>query len=183
MAIALVRALTAAPPRNLAPELLLQGAGEGQEIGIRRYLRAHRRDVRREDAIVLGIAASGAGQPRWWRSDGRLIPIPCTRRLRDLAGEVARDRADPGHDRAQPHRGRGATPALPAQARGLPAIAIGTLDGRGLAKRSHQATDTPENIDQVALDRAVQFGLLLIDAIDAALDADHASSETTATPA
>jgi hypothetical protein len=167
-AIALVSALSAAPPRNLAVELVLQGAGEGQEIGIRRYLRAHKGSVRRENAIVLGIAACGAGQPCWWRSDGRMIPAPYTRRLRDLAGEAA-------PDGVHPHRGRGGTPALPARIRGLPAIAIGNLDRSGLAPRSHQPADTPANLDRAALGRAVEFGLLLIDAIDAALEPDSAT--------
>ena len=79
LAIELVRVLRSTPPRNLTPELLLQGAGNGQEIGIRRYLRAHRREVRRDNTVVLGIAPSGAGAPNYWRSDGRLIPIPYAR--------------------------------------------------------------------------------------------------------
>jgi hypothetical protein len=169
VAIALANALQAAPPRNLAPELLLQGAGEGHEIGLRTYLRGSGRD-----AIVLGIAASGAGQPRYWRSDGRLIPLPYARRLRQLASEAA------PHN-AQPHRGPGATPALPALARGLPAIAIGAVDRNGLVARSHQASDTPDQVDPEALDGVLQLGLLLVDAIDRALE--PATNPATPTPA
>jgi hypothetical protein len=167
VAIALFRALGAAPPRNLAIQLLLTGAGEGHEIGIRRYLQAHADELRRP-AIVLGIAPCGAGEPRWWRSDGRLIPIPYTRRLHTFAGAVAQ-----GH--AQAHRGRGGTPALPARTRmrPLPAIAIGKLDPRGLA------TVTPN----MSMDSAVEFGLLLIDAIDAWLDPAPTSADDAATPA
>jgi hypothetical protein len=175
-AIALVGALSAAPPRNLAPELLLQGAGEGQEIGMRRYLRAHKRDVRPDTAIVLGIAASGAGQPHYWRSDGQLIPIRYTRRLRDLAEEVR-------GDQAQPYRGRGGTPALPAQTRGLPAIAIGVLDRNGLVPRSHQASDTWDHVAAGALGEVVELGLLLVDAIDQALESEPTTNQTAITPA
>ena len=172
-AIALVRALKAAPPHNLSVELVLQGAGEGHEIGIRRYLRTHRPQ---ENTIVLGLAPCGSGEPRWWRSDGRLIPIPYTRRLRELARATA-------NDLAEPHRGRGGTPAMPARRRHLPAIALGNLDERGLAPRSHQRNDTPATTDGYAIDRAVELGMALVDAIDATLDREPATTAATSDPA
>src|SRR6185437_7490191 len=82
VAIALANALKAGPPRALSVELVLQGAGEGQEIGLRRYLRTHR--PRRDSTIVLGIAPCGAGQITHWLSDGRLIPLRYSRTLREL---------------------------------------------------------------------------------------------------
>jgi hypothetical protein len=173
VAIALVRALDAAPPRNLAVELVLQGAGEGQEIGIRRYLRARRKELRPENAIVLGISPAGAGQPYWWQSDGRLVPLRYAPRLRALCSQTG----------ASPHRGRGATPAFPARAAGLPAIAIGCLDSHGLPANSHQKADTPERIDGTALDSALETGLALIKAIDAALAPDPQTNPPAATPA
>jgi hypothetical protein len=162
-------------------------------------MNTHKENVRRENAIVLGIAACGAGEPRWWRSDVRLIPTAYTRRLRDLAGDTAHEGtrahdsaqahdSERAHDRARAHRGRGGTPALPARVRGLPAIAIGTLDRQGLPPRSHQPTDTPEDIDRAAVDRTVEFGMLLVDALDAELapgsatNPDDAAEEAT-TPA
>jgi hypothetical protein len=48
-------------------------------------------------------------------------------------------------------------------------IALAAFSGRGLAPRSHQRTDTPESIDEAAVDRTVEFGLMLVDPIDAAL--------------
>jgi len=84
------------------------------------------------------IAACGAGRPSWWVSDGRLVPLRYANSLRALCDEIE----------AAAHHGRGTTPALPARSAGLPAIAIGCLDSRGLAPRSHQQTDTPELIDE-----------------------------------
>ncbi len=168
-AIALTRALAADPPRNLAVELILQGAGDTEQFGLRRYLRTHKRQLKQSRAIVLGIAASGAGQPSWWLSDGRLVPLRFARRLRELCAQSG----------AAAHRGRGATPALPARAAGLPAIAIGCLDDRGLAPHSHQRRDTLEEIDPQALDRTLELGLALAHAIDASLD----TAESAATPA
>jgi Peptidase family M28 len=170
VAIALADALTRTPQSNLAPELVLAGSGEGGGAGIRHHLRTHRRELKRTNAIVIGIAPSGSGHVHFWQSDGRLIPLPYARPLRALASELAG---------ANPHRDRGASPAQPARARGLAAIAIGCQNHQGLAPRSHQAKDDPETIDEPTLDRAVNLTLQLIDAINASL----APAERAATPA
>jgi hypothetical protein len=65
----------------------------------------------------------------------------------------------------------------------MPAIAIGSLDPLGLAPRSHQSIDTTDRLDPVALDRTLELGLRLIDAIDAALEPEPAASDEAATPA
>ncbi|HEX3688180.1 MAG TPA: M28 family peptidase [Solirubrobacteraceae bacterium] len=168
VAIALVRALDAAPPRRLDVELVLQGAGEAGMVGLRRHLRSHREEIRRANTIVLGIAAAGSGRPRWWVSDGSLVPLRYLARLRGLAARTG-GAAPGGPTAAQPHRGRGTSPALPARARRIPALTIGCLDGRGLAPRSHQASDIPAALDPAAPDALLQFALTLVDAIDADL--------------
>ncbi len=163
VAIALARALDAAPPRHAAVDVVLQGAGDGSGIGLRRYIRARKRSLQPSSVVVLAIAACTAGAPRWWLSDGPLVPVRYFPRLRELCATVATNEAALG---ARPHRGRGASPALAARFAGLPAITIGTLDERGLAPSSHQRSDTAEAIDGVALDHALEFGLLLADAVD-----------------
>jgi hypothetical protein len=175
VSLALARALQAAPPRRLAVELVLTGAGDGSPIGLRRYLRARRRELTARTSIVLGVAPCGSGKPRWWVSDGPLVPLRNFATLRELSERVARD--DPGLE-ARPQKARGTSPAFPARLARLPAIAFGCLDDLGLAPGSHQRQDTPDAIDEQALDRAVEFGLLLIDAIDAFL-----ATERAATPA
>lgn len=161
VAIALANALRAGPPRNLAVELVLQGAGNGHEIGIRRYLRTHRTELKTSNTIVLGIAPCHNGaKVQHWLSDGRLIPLRYSRTLRELCASLDAD-ADAGY------RGRGATPAFPARARGLPAIAIGCPDANA------------DPIDETALSRALEVALVLVNAIDASL----LSAETAPTPA
>jgi hypothetical protein len=173
VAVELTRALAADPPKNLTVELVLQGAGEDEQLGLRKYLRNRKKELTQINAIVLGIAACGTGRPRYWISDGRLIPLRYASSLRNLA-------ADAG---ITPHRGRGATPALPARATGLPAIAIGCLDHLGLAPRSHQQSDTPDTLDEAATDDALMLGLTLARAIDASLTPGATNAETTPTPA
>ncbi len=171
VAMALVRALDTAPPRRLDVELVLQGAGEAGMTGLRRHLRSRRRELRAADTIVLGIAACGAGAPCWWVSDGPLVPLRYLARLRQLAATLE----------ARPHRGRGTSPALPARVRGLPALAIGSLDGRGLAPHSHQERDTASALDRAALDTLLQLALTLVDTIDA--DLGRAASRGASAPA
>jgi hypothetical protein len=179
--LALVRALDVAPPRRLAVEVVLQGAGDGDMIGLRRHLRARRRELGPGNVVVLGVAPCGAGRPRWWVSDGSLVPLRYARRLTELMARVA---GSESHLRARPRRGRGVTPALPARARGLPAIAIGCLDARDVAPRSHQPGDTPEAVDPAATDMALELALALVDAIDASLAGTPAPAppQTTAAP-
>jgi hypothetical protein len=175
VAIALTNAIKANPLRNLTVELVLQGAGEGHEIGMRRYVKGHRHELTQEGAIVLGISASGGGPPVWWQSDGRLIPIRYTRRLRQLA-EIAADgltgphtsRGGPHTSRGGPYVSRGSTPALPARAHGLPAITIGTIESAA------------ERTDTGALR---EFALRLLHSVDAELDPEKAAAEQTPTPA
>ncbi len=164
VALVIARALTTAAPRHLAVNLVLAGAGEGPGIGLKHYLRHHKRMLNRENTAVLGIAPCAGGHLHWWASDGALAPLAYDSRLRRLCAELAAKEPELG---ASPHRGRGATPTLPARVAKLPAIAIGCLDDRGLVPHSHQRTDTPDSVDEEATGAAVEFGLMLVDAIDA----------------
>lgn len=174
----LVRALDAAPPRHVAVELVLQGAGDGGGIGLRRYLRAHRDELTPANTIVLGVAACSAGDPRWWVSDGPLVPFRYTRQLTSLCAELATKERELGAAR---HHGKGAAPALAASLLRRPAISIGCLDARGLVPRSHTRDDLASHIDPQALDAGVQFGLMLVDQIDAWLAQNR--REAAVTPA
>lgn len=178
VATAVAQALETAPPQHLEVELVATGAGDGDQIGLRRYLRDRRGERGPANTVVLGIAAWAAGRPCWWRSDGALIPMRYARSLRRVAEKLA---AEEPHLRARPHNGRGTTPALPARIAGIPAMTLGFLDERGLARRSHQPGDTIETLDPRALEAAVRFALLMVDSIDAAV-ADL-QQERAATPA
>lgn len=167
-AVALTRALSAGPPQNLDVTLLLQGAGDGEAIGLRRHLSRHRTDLRRQNTIVLGFGPSGGGRPRWLHQDGQLAPLRSFAVLERLAASAAS--ATP-HLGATPASARGCWPALPATLRHIPALSLGALDERGMVPRSHTAEDTPDRVELAAVERVIQFGLLLIDEIDAHLAA------------
>jgi hypothetical protein len=187
VAVVIARALTTAAPRHLAVNLVLAGAGEGPGIGLKHYLRQHKRMLNRENTAVLGIAPCAGGHLHWWASDGALAPLAYDARLRRLCAELAASEPELGTSPhrgrgAPPHRGRGATPALAARAAKLPAIAIGCLDDRGLVPHSHQRSDTPDTVDEGATGAAVEFGLMLVDAIDARV-ARQSAAPPAPTPA
>ena len=98
------------------------------------------------------------------------------------AGTPAQTAAGEPHLKAAPHRGRGATPALPALKRRLPAIAIGCLDDRGLAPRSHRPDDIPEHTNPKAMDDALQFALMLVDAIGEYVENNPVAPARASTP-
>ncbi|HEY2259375.1 MAG TPA: M28 family peptidase [Solirubrobacteraceae bacterium] len=178
VAVALARALDVAPPPRLSVEVVLQGAGDGAMLGLKRYLREHRRELRPPTAIVLGIGPCGGGDPVWWTSDGSLLPLRYLPRL----GAIAARAAGPGTaSDARPHRGRGVSPAYPARLAGLPAITIGCLDEHGLAPRSHERGDVPEAVQRDSIDGLLALALTLVDAIDA--DLRDASDRSAAAPA
>jgi hypothetical protein len=156
VALAAIAALDARADGSAAADLVLQGSSDRDPVGLRRYL--SRDGAARERPIVLGIAASGSGSPRWWRSDGPLWPLGYDRRLRELAADV--------YPATGGHRGRGTTPALGARAAGLRAIAIGCLDDRGVAPRSHLRTDTPEQLDPSSIDATTRAAVAIITAIE-----------------
>jgi hypothetical protein len=180
VALALVRALDAAPPRRLSVELVLQGAGDGEMTGLARHLRAERRQLSPPKAIVLGIGPCGGAAPCWWTSDGNLLPLRYDHRLRGLAAALAATDQDLT---ARPHRGRGASPALPGRTAGIPAINLGCLDDHDLPARSHAPGDTADALDPQALDGLLQFALMLVEAIDSDLVARETDPPTPSTRA
>jgi hypothetical protein len=159
VALATIAVLDARGDASTAVDLVLQGASDGDPAGLRQHLRGG--STARGGPIVLGIAASGSGSPRWWRSDGPLWPLGYDRHLRELAGDAC--------PAANGHRGRGVTPALGARAAGLRAIAIGCLDDRGLAPRSHLGADLADELDPGSIDATTRAAVAIVTAIESSL--------------
>lgn len=163
VAVALAAALDREPPRHLGVELVLAGAGEGPALGLREFIRARRRRWRPEATAVVHLAACGRGRPRWWVSDGPVVPQRLHPRLLDLAQDVARDE---GHLGARPYRGHGTTGAWRARRVRWPAIAIGCLEDDAWPRDSHTELDTPERVDPRAMQDALAFALALVRELD-----------------
>lgn len=88
-ALAVAAALEARPPAGLSVEVVIAGAGEAGALGLRRLVRARRRDVSAEEVIVLHLG-SAAGPPRMLVRDGRTFPLGLHPKLIELADGLAR---------------------------------------------------------------------------------------------
>lgn len=162
VALALVAALDGSPPRNLAVDLVLAGAGDGRQLGMRSYVQARMPSWRAEDVVVLALGGCGAGLPRFHVTEGLIVPLRLHPRLVELAGEVAHDEA---HLRAAPTR-RGLTGAYPARLRTWPAISVECHDATERVPRARRADDTPDAIDDAALRAALELCLGLVARVD-----------------
>jgi hypothetical protein len=117
---------------------------------------------------VVHLAACGRGRPRWWATDGPILPRKLHPTLSALARDVAEREPDLG---ARPHRGHGATGAWRARRAGWPAIAIGCLDDAGWPRDSHTPRDTADRVDERAMRDALAFALAVVRALDQDLSA------------
>jgi hypothetical protein len=159
LALALAGRLDARPPRNLAVEVVLAGAGDSAgAVGLAAHLRARRGELERADVAILHLEPGGAGDPCWWTGDGLLARL---RMHPQLVGAAERVAAAETHLRAAPYRGRGATGALAARRRRLPALALGAASARDPVAAA---------LDPAALRATLALALGLVAALDRELD-------------
>ncbi|HYF25671.1 MAG TPA: hypothetical protein VD931_08045, partial [Baekduia sp.] len=152
-ALAVAAALDARPPRRLAVEVVLCGAGDaGMGAHLKRLRRA---GVRPEEICVLHLADCARGAPRFWRREGPLVPFAYHPQLVALARDAA---GAERHLGAAPAATATTSPAYAARSRRWPAIRLGTKAQGGEAE--------PE-----ALDRTVELALALVRRLDAELAA------------
>jgi peptidase M28-like protein len=150
--------------------VVLTGAGEGLELGMRAWLRAHRRELDRTRTAFVCVDEVGLGTVRYARREGLAIPFSHHRALLDLCDQIAEeDAADDGRYRARSYVSRGATDAYTARLAGFPAVSVSCRGALDYARHHHLPTDTPENIDPAALERAFGFCSELIELIDESL--------------
>ncbi len=168
VAVALVAALDADPPRELAVDCVLAGAGGAGALGLRRWIREERRDGRRaEEVAVLHVAACGAGRPVFWLRDGLVLALRFHPRLVALARQVG----------LAPHESREGSGARAARAVRWPAIAVGCVDADGVVPRLGGDDDTVERLDPQAIQATLEACVALVRALDAEL------AQTAAAPA
>jgi len=174
VALALTAALAAEPPRNLAVELVLTGAGDGPGAGLRAHLRARPDALDPEKTIVLGLRACGAGAPAWLSHEGTLVALPTHRQL---AGACARAPGSEAHLGARPVRSHALSPLAPARRVRLPAVTVGARDGLGRAPHARTEHDTPARVDPEAMAATLEYCLALVDTLDAELGQPRPSPE------
>jgi hypothetical protein len=150
LALALHQELLDRRPEKLSPGLVLAGAGELFPYGFRRHLQVERPPPR--DTVILELGPVGDGTPAWTTRHPQLVHA-CI--------EAA--------DGAVRHRVNRPTAAAAGRWRRIPGVEVRCIDGRGIPPRARTEHDTPDRVDEPAIERAYDFCLAMVDALDADL--------------
>lgn len=167
-ALSLAEELDSSQPDNLDTWVLLTGGEECQMEGMRSFVRSHRKSFDRDNTYFIVLDAVGAGTVRYETGEGLAVTYDLDRRLVQLCAAVADADRDGGNRfNARPLRQGFATDALPVRIAKLRATTITCLaDGSLLPPNYHRPEDVPKRIDREALDRAHDFTLELVRALD-----------------
>jgi hypothetical protein len=153
--------------------VVLTGAEEGMELGMRAWLRANRRRLHSDLTAIVCVDQVGAGTVRYARREGYLLPSSHNPALVELCDQIAgEDEADDRRYGARAYTARFATDAYAARVAGFPAVSVSCLGARDVAPHHHRASDTVENVDPDALERAFGFCSELIELIDERIGPD-----------
>jgi hypothetical protein len=152
--------------------VLLPGAQEAGALGTLAWLKRHGKELDPLRTIVLNVDEVGAGTVRYARKEGPLFAPRQHRQLVALCAQIAEEDAERGRYEAQAVTARHPGDAHAARARGIPAITISCAP----SPHHHRPTDTPENVDDEALERAFGFCSELIELIDEEIGPDVAET-------
>jgi hypothetical protein len=162
--------------------VVLTGAEESMALGMRAWLRRRRPRLDPLRTIVLNVDEVGAGTVRYAAKEGPLLALRQHPRLVALCDQIAEEDAEEGRYGARRVTARRPGDAYAARTRGLPAITISCAGVLDRAPHHHRPTDTPENVDEDALDRAFGFCSELVELIDERLGPDIAATADEAPP-
>ena len=168
--ISLADELKDAPPENLDVWVVLDGAGEALQEGMRSFGRSRRKEFEKPNTFVLAIDSVGRGDVRFQTSAGWVVSYRMDRRLVELCEAIANadKEGDERYGAAGFASGLGGE-ASTAAAAGWRAVGITCHDTDGYVANRHLPSDTPKAINHAALDRAHSFALELIRRLDADL--------------
>jgi hypothetical protein len=158
-------------------DVLLTGAQEPGALGMRAWLRRHRKEVDPLRTIIVNVDEVGAGTVRYAAKEGPLLALRQHPRLIRLCDQIrAEDDEEDGRYDAQKVTARRPGDAHAARSRGLPAITVSCAP----APHHHRHSDTPDEIDRAALDRVFGFCSELIELIDEEVGPDIAATAEAA---
>jgi hypothetical protein len=146
--------------------VLLTGGEEALGEGMREWLRRHRRQLDTTRTVFLNVDTVGRGTVRYARREGPLAGGRLHPQLRALCDQIAEEDADEGRYGARPVVIRATNDAVMARRTRFPAVTITCRDEHDNAPDLHRHTDTPDRIEDAALDRAFGFCSELIELID-----------------
>ena len=137
--------------------VVFPGAEEALLLGMREWMRTHKRELDRERTVFLNVDIAGSGTVRWIEKEGLVGAMRYHPTLIEMCEEIGDGRAMVS---------RNATDALVARAAGFPAITITSRNALDYAPHWHQPTDTPDRIELESLDRTYDFCCALLERLD-----------------
>ena len=156
--------------------VLLTGGEEALAEGMTAWLRAHRRELDPTGTVFLNVDSVGGGTVRYSRREGPLLTARLHPRLNGLCDQIAAEDTGEGRYGARPNVIRSVTDALAARRARFPAVTISCRDENDHPPNLHRVTDTPENVDDAALERAFGFCSELVELIDESIGPDVAAA-------
>lgn len=167
-ALALARELDRDPPEHLDVWVLLTGAEWSLQEGMRGFLRARRKQLRRDSTYLVCLDTVGLGDVRFETAAGWAVSFPMDRRLVQLCEAIAeadRERNDRYRARALRHPGLPGD-SIAARVRRYAATTITCANQLDIVPGIQTAADVPDRIDAAALERAHGFTLELVRQLD-----------------
>jgi len=166
-ALALAAALDADPPEHLDVWVVLPGAEECLQEGMRSFVRGHREKLEDRPSYFVNLDTVGHGTVRFQTAGGWVVTYAMDRRLVELASAIAEADADGPARYGARAMARGlAGDEMPPRIAGMPSISIACTDEDGYVPGYHLPSDTPEAVDAAALERAHGFALELVRQLD-----------------
>jgi hypothetical protein len=143
--------------------VVFTGSQEAFALGMREFLRRHRRVLDAEHTVFVNLDELGAGRVRYTRREGLVLTGRSHPQLVGLCEEIAEDDPD-AHARALVSRSP--SDAAAARAAGFPSITICCRNALDYVPHHHRPGDTPEHVDPEALERSFGFCSELVRRLD-----------------
>jgi Zn-dependent M28 family amino/carboxypeptidase len=188
--------------------VLLTGSQEAMALGMRGYLKKRKGELEEARTVFLNLDELGRGTVRFTTREGLLMPIKSHTQLVSLCEEIVEDQLeekeaeedddedknaieaameDDEEDKDSAQRvgirgmvARTCSDGYAARSAGFPSITI-TCKGRlDYTPSHHQRSDTPESVDDEAIERALDFTSELMRRLDDTVgpDLDRPAAET-----
>jgi hypothetical protein len=171
-ALSLADELDRKRPRNVDVWVVITGGEECLFEGMRSFLRRHADELKPSSTWVVNIDSVGRGDVRYALAEGLAVSFDFRSRLTQICEAIADMDREDGENRyrASAVKHGFATDALAARVRRLKATTITCIEPKAVAPANyHLPSDVPAAIDPHAIERAHDFTLAVIRALDADL--------------
>ena len=154
--------------------VLFTGGEEALAEGMREFIRRHRREFDPTTTVFLNVDSVGHGTVRYSRREGPLYAARLHPRVIELCDQIAAEDAEEGRYGARPITIRAITDAAPARRARFPTVTVSCRNAIDQVPELHRHSDTPDRLDDEALERAFGFCSELIELIDERIGPDVA---------